>query len=175
MLEYRLNKFMVIAITLIGLMPFVFYFLDGKFYGSISAMVDSPYKSLFYMFIFGGAYSIFMYGLKDDPNKLGNYQVNNKWFELVSAFALLGVGLFHYVTYSFWHFLFAGIFFLSIYINIFIFSSPKQRLIKFLVANLIPLGLLAHYLGFCSLLFSESLGILIYSVNIYLESKKLID
>lgn len=175
MLEYRLNKALLISILLICCMPIIFYLLDGKWYPSISSMVDSPNHAVFYLFIFSGFFAILVYGLKDDFTVLGKYQTRNKWFELITAFSLLGVGLFHYKEHSILHYISAGLFFVSIFTNIIVFSSRKQRPFKIVIVSIIPISLCLVLFKCISLTAAEEIGVLIYAVSIYLETKKIID
>jgi hypothetical protein len=138
-------------------------------------MVDSKNHAIFYLFIFSGFFSILIYGMKDDFSILGKYQTRNKWFELITAFSLLGVGLFHYKEQPILHYISAGLFFASIASNIIIFSSTKQRALKILIVSIIPISLGLVPFGYISLLLAEELGVLIYAASIYLETKKISD
>jgi hypothetical protein len=171
---HRFNKLNVIAgCILVFMLPLLFLFNGLVLCSSISDFVYSDAKIEFCVLL-TFAFSVFIYnGIDTDNTIIGSYKPKNKWYYIVSGVALLMVVVLPYKEHTLPHFAFAGLFYLTSYANIIVFSNPEHRKIKTwaVVASIILL--LGHYFGWYSLAIAEQLGLIVIGINLIFENLKI--
>ena len=187
------SKFEIFTAAFLLFTPLFLRLADpiGKFRGSISAyvrMCESHYFGIFVtiaamLFIING----FTFFSKDDIDDAYLYQKHGRWYNVILGISLLLVALIPYDVEG-WlilHFIFAGVFFIGSAVAIVVFTTSKHKKWGMLMASVITLVLLLHFVPKIKLLFPEEreilsllcaewIGMGVISLNYILEAKKVI-
>ena len=165
-LKRRITKFEFIQSGILLFMPLVLVFLSGEMRPSISNYTYSEVSDWFCVLL-AIAGTMFV------RNGVDN---NRHWYNIILGCCLIGVALTPHLDIPYWHYFFAGTFFIgSCFVMVF-FSSPKQRMYKFLASIFIIIGMVGYFgLNWYSLFYAEWIGMLPISIHFVLESLEKID